>query len=765
MTTDNTSRRLFAILGHRSRRIAPAWWPGRANPTEHHPGSCAHAASAQAGEERTIPLAGGGDATSGPWQSIWHRIRRRQWLLALFVLLLALLPRLMNLDAFLTADEDDQIRFAAGFLTAVLARDWGRAVLLGYPGVPTMAFGSLALGARYLLHQWAVLPLPGNPPDLATALADVLRYPLVYISAARTVMGVTASLAVLVMYLLMRRLLGVRVALTAAVLIAFEPMFLANSRILHVDAPLTYFMFLSFLAFWLFLSEGRWAWLALSGVCGGLAALSKTPGVILGPILLAAGLLYALHPPHLWATAPAMRLTPAAMATDPRGGRWRRFLVAVVVWGGVAIAAFCALWPSLWADPGQAISLLVANATTAVQTVHPTSGVFWGYGGDRSPFYYLISLPFHLTVLSTLGLLVGIYATLRCRPYRPLLLSLWAYVIFFLIPVSITGRRGDRYILPLFLPLDLMTALALTWLARRWSQSGQTSLAVAGGRWKSPLPWMRRHAGWLLGLAVGIQTVSVLALRPYYFDYFNPLLGGGRTAPRFVNIGWGEGLDRAAAYLNQLPDAEHKTVAAWYSGQFAPFFKGSTIDLSSNEPALTADYTVFYINQLQRGFPSLDLLQYFQDRQPMHAVWLNGVEYALIYPGPVIGFVPPTGIQQPVDVTLGGAVHLMGYDLTRDGPHADDPMHITLYWQVLSPVSGDYNVYLRLTDESGNVFGKVDRLPLAGLWRTNQWQPGHVIRDEYRLSLRPGAPPDVYYLEVSMYSFATGETFGVARNI
>ncbi|MGB9578510.1 MAG: hypothetical protein ACPL3S_04495, partial [Halothiobacillaceae bacterium] len=265
--------------------------------------------------------------------------------------------------------------------------------------------------------------------------------------------------------------------------------------------------------------------------------------------------------------------------------------------------------------------------------------------------------------------------------------------------------------------------------------------------------------------ALVVQTISVFALHPYYFDYFNPLLGGGSVAMRYVNIGWGEGLDQAAAYLNQQPDAAQKTVAAWYSWQFAPFFKGKTIDLSSLEAALQADYVVFYINQLQRGFPSAELLEYFRARQPLHTVWLNGVPYAHIYPGPIVGTTPPPSISHPVDATLGGAVHLMGYDLANGEVHADDPLFITLYWQVLAPIPGDYNVYVRLTDDSGNVFGQVDRLPLGGLLRTNKWQPGMYIRDDYRLRLRPGAPPDVYYLEVAMYSFTTGETFGLARNI
>ena len=121
----------------------------------------------------------------------------RQWLLIAALMVLVLVPRLAGLDLFLTADEDDQIRFAAGFLSAVLDRDWARAVLLGYPGVPTMAFSGMGLGLRYLLHAWDIAPLPGNPADLGTALADVLTYPLTYIPAARTVMALVASVAVL----------------------------------------------------------------------------------------------------------------------------------------------------------------------------------------------------------------------------------------------------------------------------------------------------------------------------------------------------------------------------------------------------------------------------------------------------------------------------------------------------------------------------------------------------------------------------------------
>jgi hypothetical protein len=181
-----------------------------------------------------------------------QRLQRLAWLLPLVVFLLAFLPRVLGLNVFLTADEDDQLRFAAGFLTAVLAGDWGKAVLLGYPGVPTMTFAGLGLGLRFLLHRWGIAPVPSDYPmagasSLGDFLSQAVNYPLIFTPLARVMMVLVASLAIVLMYLLLRRLVGGRVAFLATMLIAFDPFLLANSRILHVDAPLAYFMFLSWL--------------------------------------------------------------------------------------------------------------------------------------------------------------------------------------------------------------------------------------------------------------------------------------------------------------------------------------------------------------------------------------------------------------------------------------------------------------------------------------------------------------------------------------
>jgi hypothetical protein len=286
-----------------------------------------------------------------------------------------------------------------------------------------------------------------------------------------------------------------------------------------------------------------------------------------------------------------------------------------------------------------------------------------------------------------------------------------------------------------------------------------------------------------------LQILAVLLYHPYYLAYYNPALKGAEIAPLSINIGWGEGLDQAAKYLNELNPKEPVQVAAWYSAQFAPYYHGPTIDLSSQEAALTADYAVFYINQVQRGFPSGEILHYFRQREPLHVVKLGGIEYAWIYKGPVIGPEPETEVSLPVEAILGGGAKLYGIDLPvsevpadvftgSDEQAGDAPylgygeklqgLPVTLYWETINAIDtnhGKTNVYIRLVDGQGNSWGQVDRLILAGLWRTNRWHPGYFLRDEYKLPVDPATPPGLYHLEIGLYDFETGQNYGVVKNL
>jgi len=159
---------------------------------------------------------------------------------------------------------------------------------------------------------------------------------------------------------------------------------------------------------------------------------------------------------------------------------------------------------------------------------------------------------------------------------------------------------------------------ALQGWADRWSAAvGRTSTAL------------------LVSIVMLVQFFGALQSYPYFLNYYNPLLGGGKKAPEVMMVGWGEGLDQAARYLNQKPGAENMKVISWSAdGCFSYIFNGSaaTIDYDMGLSDLRrADYVVLYLNQWQRQAPYPEFLAYFEGFSPELVVRIGDIEYAQIY--------------------------------------------------------------------------------------------------------------------------------------
>ena len=96
-------------------------------------------------------------------------------------------------------------------------------------------------------------------------------------------------------------------AFLGALFLAFDPFFLAHSRVAHGDAPVAVFMNLSVLSLLIYTERLRAApslpplalfrqpafiYLLISAVCGGLAALTKAPGQFMALFTVELALLY-----------------------------------------------------------------------------------------------------------------------------------------------------------------------------------------------------------------------------------------------------------------------------------------------------------------------------------------------------------------------------------------------------------------------------------------------------------------------------------------
>jgi hypothetical protein len=115
-------------------------------------------------------------------------------------------------------------------------------------------------------------------------------------------------------------------------------------------------------------------------------------------------------------------------------------------------------------------------------------------------------------------------------------------------------------------------------------------------------------------------------------------------------------------------------------------------------------------------------------------------------------FELPQPPQQPLDLSLGSRVTLLGYDLEAPPTSgASDRVSLTLYWRSEAPMETSYSVFVHLLDEAGRVQGQRDRVPVEGRAPTTGWIAGQIVVDAYEIALNPDAPAGTYRIEVGMY--------------
>jgi len=534
---------------------------------------------------------------------------KREALVYPLLFLSVLLPRLLRINAFITWDEPMWAYRSIRFLMALLRSDFGGTFLVGHPGVITMWAGAAGIAVqRFLLGSSSAADLAwlSELPALDPRDLEALRRLAAFLPAAKLPLAVLNATIVLGAYFLVKKLLGAQVALLATLLLAFDPFYLALSRVLHMDAPAAGFMMLSFLSLLIHLRRDRSRpYLLLSGASAGLAFLSKAYALFLAPFV---GLL----------------LTAAYLAQERDFRKAIPLLLcSLVPWCLVAALIFCLLWPAMWVDPWGTARGVGDVALGYAATPHATPHFFLGKAKpDPGPLFYPFVLAFRTTPPLWLGLVAAIlyqFTNLRTyephsgpypcqgmRPSRQLeIIALLTYACLFVIFMSLGAKKFDRYMLPPILALDIVAAWGLVKIAGRLS------------RWGPAI---------LIG-ALLIQTILVLSYHPYYLAYYNPILGGSRQAPQVLPVGWGEGMDLAARYLNQKEDADQLRVATSGMPGFGPLFKGRAVPFTEGNLA-TADYILVYISDAQLASPSVAALL---NQQPEHTVRIHGIDYVRIH--------------------------------------------------------------------------------------------------------------------------------------
>ncbi|MDM8528961.1 glycosyltransferase family 39 protein [Anaerolineales bacterium HSG24] len=570
-----------------------------------------------------------------------------QMFVACFILILVLLPRLTHLGGYVIIDEADRWRWAESFVLALNEGD-AAATLVGdgYPGiVPIWAETIWIYGeaARRSLQQGEWIGEPGLYALMheweRVENIQWQRLPIVLVNSLLGLMVIGMSWW----------LFGWQIGMMVGLLVAFDPFYLSDSRVNRAEALLTGLMTMSVLSLIAFGQHQQRRYIMLSGLFGGLSLLTKIQALAMLPAI---GLILLWLEIGFWVDD--FLQNNEKYSLEPPFAPIFISIKSFLIWLSVAGLTWFILWPAMWVTPLETIQL-VYNYTTHKVGAEGINLFFWGQtyrDADPGLLFYPYVFLMRITPVALLGLVGFVWGTrhrVRLNAnkrlvaggtyyYAPVLLI---YIVTYLLAMTIGSHKQDRYIMPIFLSVDILAAIGLFYIGYRLPIRSR------------PVIHLTFFSGFVTLLLV-TQLLTIYPHHPYYYSYFNPLFGGGATATQTLRIGWGEGMDQVGAYLADKPDSRNLRVASRWTHNMVGF-KGELISLLANGRWTQADYIVLYIHQRQRyQEPSVGFLDYFAARQPEHTITIGGIDYAHIYPIPFDVPADPQQSRIPERVTLLG---------------------------------------------------------------------------------------------------------------
>jgi 4-amino-4-deoxy-L-arabinose transferase-like glycosyltransferase len=640
----------------------------------------------------------------------------------------ALILRAQRLGSFVTLDEIDfWLHRSEQFLAAIQSGDFAATALSTHPGVTTMWLGSMGILLRGGLAAAGWLTVQPFPTTLA-----LMRLPVV----------LTHVLGILVGYGLLRRMLPAATAALAAFLWAVDPFTIGYSRLLHVDALAGTFATLSLLAACLYWHHTpRRRWLVLSGVCAGLAILSKSPSLVLLPVT---GLIALTGGPLTTDHRPPTTSEHGQLSVVSR----RSSVVELLTWGAVVAITFFALWPALWVSPATAVQQLWSGVEDEGAQPHMLGNFFLGREDDAPGLlFYPVALALHLFPRTLAGLLLLLLAWRKTQPCNQRDLAVLAgFAVLFVLAMSVFPKKFDRYIVPVFPALNILAAYGLTWDAA-------TRPSVFGRYVLRTIIRARHVMGLRLAALIVLTLSSTGSLGAYSIDSFNPLLGGAPVGTKTFLVGWGEGLEQAAAWLNRQPDITGVLTVSTSTRPLQPYLRRGAQAVTPQTPKLPekAGYVVIYIRDVMRGAPGPPFDQFFGRVTPLQTVRIRGVDFAWIYQVP-----PPVATARPAD--FGPNIHLRGFEQI-DLPHQRIPASIKLFWETRDPPAADYTLFAHLIGPDGKRYAQVD-IP----YPTSQWGTNRLVTTVLPLAALARLPTGSYRLIIGLYDQASGQRLSIGAN-
>jgi len=417
-----------------------------------------------------------------------------------------------------------------------------------HPGFAKYIYGLASVGT-YLNHEQNF-----NPGRIASAVMLALAIALAAYFAA-TNFSLIAGVA-------------------TALVLSLSPSFMAYGRVLGMDSITALMFTLVALTFYNFAkSKGGWRDYIIPSLVFGIAINTRYNLIL------------------------SLALLPVAVALfsswNKNFFRW----IALITIPILACLVFYLTWPFLWHGPIQSLQESLGHWGNVREWYLSQPNVLPPHS------YYLVYFLATTPVMVLVLFLIGVFK----KPFDKNKVYLIAWLLIpFLQSFFGLKQNGIRYLLPVWIPLAILSALGFEYL-----------FLILKPKWARVV---------LLALFCGYLVFNTVNYYPYYLDYYNEAVGGAKGVfeKRLLQLGWwGEGGEEAANYINQNAG----TGARIYSGFIPTHTLGSLrSDLKMVKKDENPDYIVLSSENLW-----VSEFQIPQNYAIIHSVKAGGAPIVQIY--------------------------------------------------------------------------------------------------------------------------------------
>jgi len=552
----------------------------------------------------------------------------KKYVLVLILLAVTVIPRLPGLNSFVAVDEPAWLTRGANFYYALGQREFQNTIYEYHPSVITMWYVASAVFVYF--PEYRGLGQGYFDVDKETFDPFLLAHgkqPITLLYISRLFQVIVISLFVLLVFYFLSRLIGEKKAFLVTALTSSAPFFLGHSRLLSHEAMVAIFVLASIFGMMAYLEyEKKWYYLVISAASAALAQLTKSSAMAMFPVI-------------------ALMLAVSVFEKMKEHG-FKSVLMDHLkifgIWLAMLVLVYFIVWPGMWVAPGKMLYEVYGNAFSyalegarlqVTQELEPSKFHIDTVGTTALTFVmYILESG---TIITWLGILLAVASLFLKGKNAPTLIEkkifiyLFTATIMFILLFSVAnGFNYRHYIMTSHVSVSAIAALGwaiwLGWLGMQWETGNRLRVGVGGAV-----------------LLIILQLAEAAAFYPYYYTYYNPILAAITGKAPVSN--YGEGIEQAAAYLAQKPNAESLKVFAYRGrGPFSFFFPGKTIILNPlfvEEPGMSAmferlkqsDYVVITDTLGLRSARNALFVQNLNSISPEYSIYIKGVAPIRIY--------------------------------------------------------------------------------------------------------------------------------------